>query len=104
MRAHFSNNVNQQLKGDWVVHQGVGIERTEVLPRADLVVHCTQVRPDRVAMLYSTNGKGKGATWSQINKRKEQEKKTQSQTMSQIYQRLSLNNSCFRTPCSSLVY
>lgn len=62
MRAHFSNDVNQQLEGNWIMHQGVGVERTQVLPRADLVVHCTQVRPDRVAVLNSTNRKGKGAS------------------------------------------
>lgn len=62
MSAHLSNNVNQQLKGDLIVHQRVGVERTEVLPGADLVVHCTQVRPDRVAVLNSTNGEWKGAS------------------------------------------
>lgn len=71
MKAHFSNNVNKQLEGNWIVHQGVGVERTEVLPWTDLVVHCTQVRPNRVAMFNSTDGEGKGASWKQIIKRKE---------------------------------
>lgn len=62
MRAHFSNNVNKQLEGDWIVHKGVGVERTKVLLRPDLVVHCTQVRPDRVAVLNSTNREGEGAS------------------------------------------
>lgn len=56
------------------MHQGVGVERTEVLPRTDLVVHCTQVRPNRVAMFNPTDGEGKGASWSQIIKRKEKKR------------------------------
>lgn len=65
--AHFSNNVNEQLQGGGIVNQGVGVKRTEVFPWTDIVVSCTKVRADFVAVFNSANSEWERATWIHVN-------------------------------------
>lgn len=65
--AHFSNNVNEQLQGGGIVNQGVGVKRTEVFPWTDIVVNCTKVRADFVAVFNSANSEWERATWIHVN-------------------------------------
>ncbi|TNN51821.1 hypothetical protein EYF80_037989 [Liparis tanakae] len=67
-QAHFSDHINEQLQGDGVVNQGVGVEGSEVFPRTGLVVHCTQVRADFVAVFNSADGEWEGAPCERKNR------------------------------------
>lgn len=60
--AHFSNHINEQLQGKRIMNQGVRVERTEVFTWTELIVHCTEIRPNPVAMFNSANGEWKRAT------------------------------------------
>lgn len=48
------------------MNQGVSVERTEVFPWTDLIVHCTQVRTNPVTMVNSANSEWKRATCNEI--------------------------------------
>lgn len=60
--AHFSNHINEQLQGSRIMNQGVRVERTEVFSWTELIVHCTEIRANLVAMFNSANGEWKRAT------------------------------------------
>lgn len=62
--AYFSDDVSQQLEGDGVVNQRVGVKRSQVFPRIALVVHGAQVRPNFMTVFNSTNREGEGASCS----------------------------------------
>lgn len=67
--AHLSNNINEQLQGGGVMNQGVSVERAKVFPWTDLVVDCTQVRANSVAMFDSANSEGERTTYRRIGKK-----------------------------------
>lgn len=68
IQAHFSNDINEQLQGDWVMNQGIGVEGTEVFLWADAIVNCAQVRTDFVAVFNSAYSEWKRTSCKQMNK------------------------------------
>lgn len=66
MVAYFSDHINEQLQGNGIMNQGVGVERTQVFSWIDLIVHCTQIRANIVAMFNSANSEWKRATCNYI--------------------------------------
>lgn len=60
--AHLSNHINEQPQGNRIMNQGVRVERTEVFSWTELIVHCTKIRSNSVAMFNSANSEWKRAT------------------------------------------
>lgn len=66
MVDYFSDHIDEQLQGNRIMNQGVGVERTQVFSWAGHIVHCTQIRANPVAVFNSANSEWKRATCNYI--------------------------------------